>query len=340
MLFHDVVRDDDYDLWLGDEAWELDYFLHENPELKTSPFVVPDRLRRLAADRRAGGAADGGLQRGEHRARRALSRTSATRRSSSASAEDVTPAHVRAGPAVHRPTGSSGTSTSPATCRPFDPADYPTPNACAASWAALAPLIVAAVGGSAVGRPPAAPDRRRVRRAAPRRARRRAAARVRAAHRPESFEPVDGMTCGRLRPRPASATLACVRSRRRPGRADDDDGARGERAGRSSTCRSRTTSSRTGHVAYRLPPLRRARADAVRADVTGAARGADACPARRCRRLPGGRTWRCRTRSGVDRTAHRPRLRSRGGGDGIAETQPAVIEPKRPCDSSLGPAAK
>jgi pimeloyl-ACP methyl ester carboxylesterase/predicted glycosyltransferase len=39
MLFHDVVRDEQYDVWIGDEAWELDYFLHENPELKTAPFV-------------------------------------------------------------------------------------------------------------------------------------------------------------------------------------------------------------------------------------------------------------------------------------------------------------
>ncbi len=39
MLFHDVVGDRQYDLWIGDEAWELDYYLHENPELKTAPFV-------------------------------------------------------------------------------------------------------------------------------------------------------------------------------------------------------------------------------------------------------------------------------------------------------------
>jgi pimeloyl-ACP methyl ester carboxylesterase/predicted glycosyltransferase len=39
MLFHDVVRDERYDLWIGDEAWELDYYLHENPELKTAPYV-------------------------------------------------------------------------------------------------------------------------------------------------------------------------------------------------------------------------------------------------------------------------------------------------------------
>jgi pimeloyl-ACP methyl ester carboxylesterase/predicted glycosyltransferase len=39
MVFHDVVRAEQYDLWIGDEAWELDHFLHENPELKTAPFA-------------------------------------------------------------------------------------------------------------------------------------------------------------------------------------------------------------------------------------------------------------------------------------------------------------
>jgi pimeloyl-ACP methyl ester carboxylesterase/predicted glycosyltransferase len=39
MVFHDVVRQERYDLWIGDEAWDLDYFLHENPELKTAPYA-------------------------------------------------------------------------------------------------------------------------------------------------------------------------------------------------------------------------------------------------------------------------------------------------------------
>ena len=39
MLFHDVVREERYDLWIGDEAWEVDYFLHENPELKSAAYV-------------------------------------------------------------------------------------------------------------------------------------------------------------------------------------------------------------------------------------------------------------------------------------------------------------
>ena len=39
MVFADLVEDDPYDVWVGDEAWELDYFLHENPELKRAPYV-------------------------------------------------------------------------------------------------------------------------------------------------------------------------------------------------------------------------------------------------------------------------------------------------------------
>ena len=38
MVFDDIVRDDAYDLWIGDEAWELDYYLHENPELKRAAY--------------------------------------------------------------------------------------------------------------------------------------------------------------------------------------------------------------------------------------------------------------------------------------------------------------
>jgi pimeloyl-ACP methyl ester carboxylesterase/predicted glycosyltransferase len=39
MVFHDIVREDHYDLWIGDEAWELDYYLHENPEQKQAAYV-------------------------------------------------------------------------------------------------------------------------------------------------------------------------------------------------------------------------------------------------------------------------------------------------------------
>jgi pimeloyl-ACP methyl ester carboxylesterase/predicted glycosyltransferase len=39
MVFDDIVRGEQYDLWIGDEAWELDYYLHENPELKRAAYV-------------------------------------------------------------------------------------------------------------------------------------------------------------------------------------------------------------------------------------------------------------------------------------------------------------
>jgi pimeloyl-ACP methyl ester carboxylesterase/predicted glycosyltransferase len=64
MVFHDLLEAEPYDLVVGDEAWEVDYFLHENPELQRAPFVwltdfvgfVPldpdpgSREARLAAD--------------------------------------------------------------------------------------------------------------------------------------------------------------------------------------------------------------------------------------------------------------------------------------------------
>jgi predicted glycosyltransferase len=39
MVFHDLVSEESYDLWVGDEAWELDYYLHENPEQKRAAYV-------------------------------------------------------------------------------------------------------------------------------------------------------------------------------------------------------------------------------------------------------------------------------------------------------------
>jgi pimeloyl-ACP methyl ester carboxylesterase len=39
MVFHDLIEAEHYDLWIGDEAWELDYYLHENPELKRAEYV-------------------------------------------------------------------------------------------------------------------------------------------------------------------------------------------------------------------------------------------------------------------------------------------------------------
>ena len=58
MLFQDVVRERAYDLVAGDEAWEVDHFLYENPELKRFQYAwmtdfvgflpMPDGGRREA----------------------------------------------------------------------------------------------------------------------------------------------------------------------------------------------------------------------------------------------------------------------------------------------------
>ena len=39
MVFDEVVADGGYDLVIGDEAWDVDHFLHENPELKRFSFA-------------------------------------------------------------------------------------------------------------------------------------------------------------------------------------------------------------------------------------------------------------------------------------------------------------
>ena len=74
MVFHDLVREEPFDLWIADEAWEVDYFLHENPELKTAPYVwltdfvgvVP---MPVGGEREAFLAADWNAQMVEHVAR-------------------------------------------------------------------------------------------------------------------------------------------------------------------------------------------------------------------------------------------------------------------------------
>ncbi len=39
MVFADLVSERAFDVWIGDEAWEVDHFLHENPELKAAAYV-------------------------------------------------------------------------------------------------------------------------------------------------------------------------------------------------------------------------------------------------------------------------------------------------------------
>jgi len=65
MTFADLMEEQHYDLVIGDEAWDVDYYYHENPDLKRQPFVfltdfvgcVPvcgdEREAHLCADRNA-----------------------------------------------------------------------------------------------------------------------------------------------------------------------------------------------------------------------------------------------------------------------------------------------
>jgi len=39
MVFDDLVREQAYDLWIADEGWEIDYYLHENPEAKRAAYA-------------------------------------------------------------------------------------------------------------------------------------------------------------------------------------------------------------------------------------------------------------------------------------------------------------
>ena len=129
MVFRDVVRDEPYDLWIGDEAWELDYYLHENPELKTAPYCFLTDFVGLAADargRRRRGAADGRLQRRDDRADRPLPerarpgdlRRRAPRTSSPATSATACPRSAR---------GCRSTSTSAATSSRRMPASRTRP---------------------------------------------------------------------------------------------------------------------------------------------------------------------------------------------------------------------
>ena len=219
-----------YDLWIGDEAWELDDFLHENPELKTRAVRVADRLRRLAADarrRRARGGPVRRLQRRDDRARRALPararRRAVRRRRRRTSSPDAS------GPGCRRSaTWTERHSTSPGYVTGFDP--RPRRPRRAARRARLRRTT------SCASSPSAAPGRRR-------------AAAARAAALPARAGASRGCAWSPWRARGSIRGLlpdadglevrgyvheACtprrrLRRRARPGRPGDDDGARRRR---------------------------------------------------------------------------------------------------------------
>jgi len=155
MLFHDVVRDDRYDLWLGDEAWELDYYLHENPELKAAPYVfMTDFVGWLPIDETDGSreayvAADYNAENIEHVERYPYVRDAAV---FVGFKDDVVPRNF--GPELpFMPDWIDRHFDFPGYVLPFDPAEFADTERLRRElgYDPARQLIVASVGGSGVG---------------------------------------------------------------------------------------------------------------------------------------------------------------------------------------------
>jgi pimeloyl-ACP methyl ester carboxylesterase/UDP:flavonoid glycosyltransferase YjiC (YdhE family) len=156
MLFDDVVRETPYDLWVGDESWDVDHFLHENPERKIAPYAfLTDVIGFLPVDpdgdpREADLCADYNAEMIEHRARFPYVRD----RSVFIGGFDELPdASFGAGlPNIRE--WSKQWFTSVPYVVPFDPTPYRRTAALRRrlGYGTGYPLYVAAVGGTAVGR--------------------------------------------------------------------------------------------------------------------------------------------------------------------------------------------
>ena len=155
MRFQEGVKDDDYDLMIADEAWDVDYFWHEHPELKRAPLAwftdfvgflpMPERRRaRRLPDRR--------LQRRDdraHRGRAGLARSRDLRRQPGGHRVDTTmgpnlpasasgPRALRLPRLHHRPaSGDFGAKGSRARALGYRPDER---------------VCIVTVGGSGVGR--------------------------------------------------------------------------------------------------------------------------------------------------------------------------------------------
>jgi pimeloyl-ACP methyl ester carboxylesterase/UDP:flavonoid glycosyltransferase YjiC (YdhE family) len=155
LLFDDVVRDTHYDLWAGDECWEVDYYLHENPDRKIAPYAfMTDVIGFLPTDadadpREAQLCADYNADAIEKRERYPWLRDVSMFIGSWAELPDAS-----FGPGLPgiRPWSQRWYTAVPYVF-PFDPAATPERAALRAElgYDPAAPLIVAAVGGTGVG---------------------------------------------------------------------------------------------------------------------------------------------------------------------------------------------
>ena len=165
MVFHDVVEAEHYDLVIGDEAWDVDYFLHENPELKRFAFAwMTDFVGWLPMP-------DGGAARGRAH-RRLQRRDDRAARPVPAPARPVDlrrrprrhrPRHVRPRPARRSASGPRANFDFAGYVTGFDPAAFGDRAELRAElgYRPDERVCVVTVGGSGVGGAAAAARRRR-----------------------------------------------------------------------------------------------------------------------------------------------------------------------------------
>ena len=156
MVFDEVVRDEQFDLVVGDEAWDVDHFLHENPELKRFPFVwITDFVGFLPMP--DGGEAEAALTadyNAEMLEQRARHRWVRDRSVFVGSVEDVVPGSFGPGlPGIREWTREN--FEFPGYVTGFDPSTVADRGRLRdeLGYAAGSPLCVVTVGGSGVGEP-------------------------------------------------------------------------------------------------------------------------------------------------------------------------------------------
>ena len=155
MVFHDLVRDEQYDLWIGDEAWELDYYLHENPEQKRTPYVwLTDFVGWLpmpdGGDHEAFLTGDYNEEMIEHIARFPRLRDQAV---FVGNPEDIVPERFASAPALRSASGPRSTTRFAGYVTGFDPAEFADRAALRAElgYREDEQVCIVTVGGSGVG---------------------------------------------------------------------------------------------------------------------------------------------------------------------------------------------
>jgi pimeloyl-ACP methyl ester carboxylesterase/UDP:flavonoid glycosyltransferase YjiC (YdhE family) len=154
--FDDIVRETAYDLWVGDESWDVDHFLHENPERKIAPYAfLTDVVGFLPVDAAADPrevelCADYNAEMVEHVARFPYVRDRAVFIGDFAELPD---ASLGAGLPRVRDWTECNFSSVPYVV-PFEPAEFRRTDALRRElgYGTGYPLYVAAIGGTSVGR--------------------------------------------------------------------------------------------------------------------------------------------------------------------------------------------